>query len=285
MISRFMFYLRRLHSRQYISMALARGAAAACCREIDSTDPLTWEFSAFSQNGEDGIIDYLSRKIKKPNRYFVEIGSSKGMENNTSWLGIARKYSGLWIEGNKAYSDLAAKIVSPLNLGIECMCLKVTPGNVNKIRENSLFLDPDVFSLDIDGNDYYVMKAIIESGFRPKICVVEYNSAFGPEKKSTITYRDDFDYTTAHSTGLYFGVSVNGWREFFALHGYQFVSVDSNGVNAFFINSSEFEKEFVDDIRGLDYQENFYHARKFRVPWKKQYEMIAHMEFAEVGRI
>lgn len=282
MISKFMFYLKRLHSRQYISMALARGAATSCCREIDSSVPHTWEFSAFSQNGEDGIIDYLSRKIKKPNRYFVEIGSSKGMENNTSWLGIARKYSGLWIEGNHADSDWAAKIISPLSLGIECICLKVSPSNVNKIKEKTLFLDPDVFSLDIDGIDYYVMKAIIESGFRPKICVVEYNSVFGPEMRLTINYNDDFDYTTAHSTRLYFGVSINAWREFFALHGYRFVGVDSNGVNAFFINSSEFEREFVDRIRGLEYQENFYHARKFKAPWKKQYERIAHMGFAEV---
>lgn len=262
-------------------MALAKGAATSCNREIDSTDPSTWEFSAFSQNGEDGIIDYLSRKIKKPNRYFVEIGSSKGMENNTSWLGIARKYNGLWVEGNQDYSDSAAKIVSPLNLGVECICLKVTPSNVNKIKEKALFLDPDVFSLDIDGVDYYVMKAIIESGFRPKICVVEYNSVFGPEMKSTIIYNDDFDYITAHSSRLYYGVSVNAWREFFALHGYRFVSVDSNGVNAFFINSSEFEREFVDNIIGLEYQENFYHARKLKVPWQKQLEMITHMEFAK----
>lgn len=277
-----MFYLKRLHSRQYISMALARGAAASCCREIIASVPYTWEFSAFSQNGEDGIIDYLSRKIRKPNWYFIEIGSNTGMENNTSWLGIARKYSGLWIEGNHNYSSWAAKIISPLSLGIECICLKVNPSNVNKIKEKTLFLDPDVFSLDIDGVDYYVMKAIIESGFRPKICVVEYNSVFGPEMKLTIKYNDDFDYTTAHPTRLYFGVSINAWRKFFALHGYRFVGVDSNGVNAFFINPSEFEREFVNNIRGLEFQENFYHALKFKLSWQERFKMIQDMDYIQI---
>ena len=33
--------------------------------------------------------------------------------------------------------------------------------------------NPDLFSLDIDGNDFYIAKAILDGGFRPKIFVVE----------------------------------------------------------------------------------------------------------------
>lgn len=40
-------------------MSIARGAATAGLRAIDPLDPRTWEFSGFSQNGEDGIIDHL----------------------------------------------------------------------------------------------------------------------------------------------------------------------------------------------------------------------------------
>ncbi|MFH2067780.1 MAG: hypothetical protein ABIK15_21430 [Pseudomonadota bacterium] len=282
MINKLLLLLKQAHSRQYITMALAKGAATSVCREIDAFDPQTWEFSAFSQSGGDGIIDYLSRRIKNPNRYFIEIGSSKGMENNTSWLGIARKYSGLWVEGNRSHSTWSETLIAPLNLGIECISLKVTSDNIYRIKEKALFLDPDVFSLDIDGIDYYVMKSVFNAGFSPKICVVEYNATFGPALSSTISYQKDFDYTKAHPTRLYFGVSVNGWIKFFSNFGYRFVGVDSNGVDAYFIRPDAFDRNFVEGIKGIAYKENFYHARKFKTSWEKQFELIADMEFTEI---
>ena len=49
-----------------IVAALSTAAATAPLRLIDDTDPLTWEFTGFSQNGEDGVIDYLTRKCFIP---------------------------------------------------------------------------------------------------------------------------------------------------------------------------------------------------------------------------
>lgn len=57
----------------------------------------------------------------------------------------------------------------------------VTQDNIQQVKNISLYNDPDVFSLDIDSTDYYIAKAVMAMGFRPKIFVVEYNSAFGPE--------------------------------------------------------------------------------------------------------
>ena len=44
------------------------------------------EFSNFSQNGEDGIIEFLSSKISNNDKYFVEIGCGNGLENNSTNL-------------------------------------------------------------------------------------------------------------------------------------------------------------------------------------------------------
>ena len=282
MLTGFIDRTKRFYFRQYATLALARGSATAVTRELDPVDPLTWEFSAFSQNGEDGIIDYLSRKVDRANRYFVEIGASKGMENNTSWLAVGRKYNGLWVEGNSSNSKTAEKMIAPLNLGVECLNMQVTPDNVSDVKEKALHADPDVFSLDIDGMDYYVMKALFEQGFRPKICVVEYNSAFGPEMKSTIAFRDNFDYEEAHSSKLYFGVSISGWKTFFERNEYDFVTVDSNGVNALFVAREAFDPEFVSGLKGLDYRENYYQTRKFKSSWMEQYKYISDMEFMDI---
>ena len=59
MLSRTIDYLIDYKDRQRIAIALAKGGTSKLSREIDLRDPLTWEFSGFSQNGEDGIIDVL----------------------------------------------------------------------------------------------------------------------------------------------------------------------------------------------------------------------------------
>src|SRR4029079_4576029 len=85
-----------------IALALARAAATSSLRRIDPATPSTWEFSGFSQHGEDGILDYLCGHLRQPNRYFIEIGASNGLENNTTWLAVAKRYGGLMIDGGPA---------------------------------------------------------------------------------------------------------------------------------------------------------------------------------------
>ncbi|MBN1449910.1 MAG: hypothetical protein JW963_02760 [Anaerolineales bacterium] len=274
-----------LESRQIVSSNLSRAAAVSQLRQIDPTRPITWEFSAFSQNGEDGIIDYLTRQLKYPNLYFVEIGAGKGTENNTSWL-MARKYSGLMIDGNCKKTDyLSCYFIPAVVVGlkrVKAECLFVTRQNAPQIQERMLFSDPDVFSLDIDGVDFYIAEALMELGIRPKIFVVEYNSAFGPENSVTVEYQDNFDYQQLHSSLLYYGASLTAWKRLFQRYGYQFLTVESGGTNAFFVNSTEFDSSFVHAIQGEKFRENSYQLQKFKVPWEQQFEIIKELKFVEV---
>ena len=80
-------YLWRLEDRQRINIALSKGALMGM-RRIDLQRPATWEWSCFSQNGEDGIIDVLCSQLLESNRYFLEIGAADGIENNTAWLAV-----------------------------------------------------------------------------------------------------------------------------------------------------------------------------------------------------
>jgi len=270
---------RLLWRRQFVEIALARAAATSSLRDLDPTDPLSWSFSGCSQNEEDGIIDYLTRRIREPNRYFVEIGASDGMENNAAWLAIARRYGGLMVEGDAASSIASHQLISGpggLNIRVESLQLFVTRENATEIVRRSLHPNPDVFSIDIDGNDYYVMEAVLQAGFRPRICAVEYNSAFGPTECVTIEYSEahavDFDDVGG---SLYYGVSINGWRHFFASHGYRFVTVEASGINAFFVDASEFDEEFTSALRGLEFQENGWQRMRTRLGWEEQFELIA----------
>lgn len=261
--------------RQKIAIALSKGAAMRQARAIDLTRPSTWEFSGFSQNGEDGILDVLRGQLRAGNRYFVEIGTSDGIQNNCAWLVVAEQYDGLMIEGDPRLVERARRTIAGYSIGVECHAMFVTKESAPELKALTFHLDPDVLSLDIDGNDYYVARALFASGFRPKIVGVEYNSVFGPERSVTIEYRPDFVFTTSHPTHLYYGVSIAGWRKFFGERGYRFVTVDRNGVNAFFVDPAHFDPAFLDGIRGLAFAENRYQLVKFRKPSDQQFALIA----------
>jgi hypothetical protein len=251
-------------------------------RNIDLTSPVTWEFSGFSQNGEDGILDVLRKKLLKRNRYFIEIGSSDGMQNNSSWLVVAEQYSGLMVEGNPRLVDRASRMILSHSLGVECLNMFVNSENIQDLKSLALHSNPDVFSLDIDGIDYYIAKAIMEGGFRPKIFVVEYNSVFGPTRSMTIPYYEAFEFTKAHSTQLYYGVSIAAWRKFFSHYGYHFVSVDQKGVNAFFVDPVCFDVDFLKKINGNAFAENVYQYGKFKGSFEKQFSLIENQKFEEI---
>lgn len=282
MFKRFINYLMDLRDRQQMSIALSKGSVMRQARKIDLTQPLTWEFSGFSQNGEDGILDVLRNQLTGSNRYFIEIGAADGMQNNSSWLVVAEQYNGLMIEGNPRLTERAERMLSNHSIGLECKNMFVDSKNIQELKSLALYSDPDVFSLDIDGIDYYIAKAILDAGFRPKIFVVEYNSAYGAERSMTIAYQDGFEFKKAHSTFLYYGVSIAGWRKLFEQHDYRFVTADRQGVNAFFVDPACFDANFLKAINGTQFVENFHQYRKFRKPNEEQFELIADQNFKTI---
>lgn len=282
MFGRLLNYLLDIRDRQRISIALSKGGAMMQARQIDLKRPATWEFSGFSQNGEDGILDVLRKQLLSSNRYFIEIGSADGLENNSSWLLVAEKYNGLMIEGSAKLVERARRTVVGFSIGAECYNMFVTKETVADIKALALHSDPDMMSLDIDGNDYYIAEALFQNGFRPKIFVVEYNSVYGPERSVTIEYKSDFVFTQAHPTHLCYGVSVMGWRKFFDRHGYRFVTVDQNGVNAFFVDPAQFDPQFLDGLHGLAFEENQSQYKKFRMPHDQQFQLIADQRFVAI---
>ncbi len=270
----------RAHPR--IAIALARAAATSALRRLDPATPSTWEFSGFSQNGEDGILDYLCGHLLQPNRYFIEIGASNGLENNTTWLALAKRYGGLMIDGDPAKVSECRQTFAVLNGALEFETMMVNPESTHAFERLALFKDPDVFSLDIDSVDYFVAEALIDRVLRPKIVVIEYNSTFGPERAVTIPYQFPFNRHRAHPTGYYYGVSVMGLRRLLEGKGYRFVTVDQNGVNAFFADPRQFPSAFVEGIRGSEFRENIVQRRESRSDWRGQFAQVAALPLVEI---
>src|SRR5262245_56964465 len=58
------------------------------------------ESQVYSQNGEDGIIQEIFRRIGTESRLFIEIGTGDGLECNTTFL-LAQGWRGIWVEAFK----------------------------------------------------------------------------------------------------------------------------------------------------------------------------------------
>ena len=279
-----------------IAARLARAAATAPIREIDPTDPQTWEFSGFSQFGEDGIIDYLCSRMTARNRFFFEIGSANGLENCTAWLALARGYGGVMVDGSARLTEECQQMVDDRIWNVYVVNLMVDVENIQSLMKMCPYNDPDIFVIDIDGIDYYILKRILTLGYRPKVIVAEYNSVFGPERSVTVPYRKSFNRWAEHSSGLFYGASVRGWRKLLNEYGYSFVTVTSSGINAFFINSNMFPPAFCDHVHGIEFRDNLGDSngatRPFKdvsgalnVPkrdWQSQQELIKNLPLVDI---
>ena len=218
------------------------------------------EFSVFSQWGEDGILSWLIDNIGRVPGSFVEFGVQNYVEANTRYLLFDRNWSGLIIDGSE---DNIAEIKSSYfywRFDLQAKQAFITAENINSLFGESGFEgELGVLSIDIDGNDFWVWKAI--SSINPIIVVLEYNAVLGDRQSITIPYDPEFVRSNRHFSHLYFGASLKALCDLANEKGYKFVGTNSNGVNAFFVRSDH-AKNILNKINTISaYPSKFREAR------------------------
>jgi hypothetical protein len=192
------------------------------------------EFRVFSQFGEDGIIQYLISRVPIEHDIFVEFGVEDYRESNTRFLLCNDSWRGLILDSGTAHIDFVRSNPLGWRHSIDARSLFITRDNINQaIAEAGITGDIGLLSIDIDGNDYWVLEAI--DVVQPRILVVEYNSTFGPTAAVTVPYDPVFDRTRAHPSNLYWGASLTALCLVASRKGLAFVGGTSAGNNAFFV--------------------------------------------------
>ncbi len=192
------------------------------------------ELKIFSQFGEDGIIDFLTKKLNLKNKTFIEFGVEDYEESNTRFLLEAKNWKGLIIDSSKIFIDKIKKKDYFWRNNLTAINAFVTVENINNlIKDNFHFKNLDLMSIDIDGNDYWVWKAITIC--KPAIVIIEYNARFGYEKSVTIPYKDKFNRISEHYSSIYFGASLEALYKLGKIKGYSLVGTNLNGNNSFFV--------------------------------------------------
>ena len=192
------------------------------------------EFRVFSQWGEDGIIQYLIRHIPIQNRTFVEFGVQDYLESNTRFLLVNDNWRGLVIDGGAENIDSIRRNDIYWQHTLRAECAFITAENINDLIRSAGFAnDIGLLSIDVDGNDYWIWKAI--EAVSPRIVVVEYNSRFGADREVTVPYDPAFVRGTAHASMIYYGASLGAFARLGEQKGYSLVGCNSAGNNAFFV--------------------------------------------------
>lgn len=211
------------------------GAAGA---DAVGRDLTPFEFRVFSQNGEDGVIAEVFRRIDADTCRFVEFGAEDGREANCLFLAEVLGWEGLFIEGDPSSFETLDRRFRDRSR-VRTACSLVSADNINDtLRRFDITGDISVLSIDIDGHDYWVWEAI--EAVTPRLVVIEYN-AHVPYPERGVQPLDEGGPWQGTD---YFGASLGALEGLGRRLGYTLIHTDLAGVNAFFIRD-EFLNQFA----------------------------------------
>lgn len=138
----------------------------------------------YSQNGEDGIVAEIFRRIGTTNKFCFEAGAADGR-----WMSNTRKlidegWSAVLVESDP---DRLAELRKLESNKVTVAHRHITddgPDSIdNVLKENGCPEDPDLGVIDVDGPDYYILNSMLT---RPRVLLVEFDPAspkeFIPER-------------------------------------------------------------------------------------------------------
>jgi hypothetical protein len=194
-------------------------------------------YDVFTYHGEDGILLYLLHQMKDVPPSFVDIGSGDCIKSNCANLAVHFGWTGIFIDQNEKQLSIGKNFYKKriaAGAAIKFTASMVSNENVNDIiREGGTDKNAGLLSIDIDGNDYWIWKAI--EVIQPRIVVIEAKVEFG--------YKDIVVPCGKHNhhsvDKLYNGASVMALQKLGIQKGYKLVGANKQGYNLFFVKNDE----------------------------------------------
>ena len=202
-----------------------------------SNDILTYRRNVTSEHGEDGIIERIFNIIGEESRWCVELGALNGVHGSNVWSLVQKRgWSGVLIEADKTQFERLQKEYAYYS-NAHCIDAYVSfegeQSLDNIFSQTPLPRTFDLFSLDIDGNDYHLWESL--NKYRPRVMVVEFNPSI-PNNVAFVQPRD---------MRVFQGSSLRSLIELGKQKGYELVA--ANEANAFFVLQDLFPKFGISD--------------------------------------
>lgn len=191
----------------------------------------------YSQTGEDGIIEKILELLPSTDRWCVEFGAWDGAAlSNTRNLIKEKGYSAVLIEGDPLrFEQLKRTCASdPNTTALNRYVGFSEDDNLDHILETTpIPRNFDFASIDIDGNDWHVWKAM--TAYRPKVLCIEFN----PTIPANVRFVQRADSSVNQGSSLSSLVDLGKEK------GYELVSVSK--FNAIFVERDYFHLFRIED--------------------------------------
>jgi hypothetical protein len=168
----------------------------------------------YSQNGEDGILEFIFSEIGVGNRLLFEVGAHDGVTHSHTRALVEKGWTAHLFE---AMPERAEKI--PASPSTHVYVERVGWENGDKL-DNYTPQDYDLLSIDVDGNDYHIWDAVTA---QPRVVIVEFNP----------TFPNNVSFVQAPEHKINHGSSLLAMADLGESKGYKLACVC--GVNAIFV--------------------------------------------------
>jgi hypothetical protein len=228
-------YLWQLVFRTKISGA-GKQQNEQCSQQLEKYPDIIPQLNVFTTHNEDGILQYLLSKTGTASKFFIDIGSNDCINSNCANLAFHYNWKGIFIDGNSRFINRGKYIYrsyfkSDFNRFIFKKAI-VQLSTINQLLEQlSVPETVDLLSIDLDGNDYHIWKAL--EIIRPKIVVVEVQV----EKGMTDFIPPYNEVFELYEEEIPKGASPLSMIELANLKGYQLVAANTQGFNLFFVRN------------------------------------------------
>ena len=194
----------------------------------------------FSHANEQQILNkYMEELLPRDHpRTVVDIGAGNGVRWSNSYALLLEGWRVLGIEADQQKFSLLTRVYRDYPKAHAAHCRAEPENIVSLFRSLDIEKNFSVLSLDIDGNDYWVLEAILSS-FRPSLIVTEINEKIPPPIRFVIKY--DPDFTLRHH---FYGYSIASLSDLCARHGYGILELEYN--NAFLAPKELGGSRFID---------------------------------------
>ncbi len=212
---------------------------AADGRHADPLSLTRHHAQVYSQNGEDGMVAEIFRRIGTRDRFFVEIGIENGLENNTRLL-LEQGWRGIWIEGQQAAAEQAGRFFADylrdgrLKIAVALVAPETIDAVLDQLQAPAEF---DFLSLDIDQHTGHVWRGLRR---RARAACIEYNASLPPSLAAEVPY----DPQRSWDGSNWFGSGLKAMERIAAAKQMHLVGCDATGANAFFVDATETEGRF-----------------------------------------
>ncbi len=213
----------------------------------------------YSHSCEERILrKYIEELLPRDHpRTVVDIGAGNGVRWSNTYSLFQKGWKGVGIEADGEKFSRLARAYKNLPQAHACHSTADPDNIVPLLKSLGVESGFSVLSLDIDGNDYWVLKAVL-SEFRPALIVTEINEKIPPPLRFLCKYTPH-----SHLRHHFYGYSMAVLEDLCEEHDYGLLELEYN--NAFIAPTELAQSHFVDweSAYGRGYRDRADRKEKF----------------------